>query len=148
MVDISGLETKDNADAGIWFTVRLYGEEQDFQLKILGDDSDAVSRHLKDRIRKIANRPERKRFDDEDIEDAAAMDKENILVRVVGVRGVKRDKRGKIISYDETVSYKDRILKDDPADYAFLLEKIPEIKTFVSKVSLDRTNFLSGGKKN
>jgi hypothetical protein len=144
-MDISKLATKDNADTGIWFTVELYGEEQDFQIKILGDDSDTVSKHVRDRIKKAANRPEKKKLDNDDVEDAMNMDKENVIIRMAGIRGIKRDDTGE---YDEPVVLLGREIKNDPKDYAFLIEKIPEIKTFVSKISKDRTNFLSGGKKN
>jgi hypothetical protein len=147
-MDLSTLATKDTADTGEWFTVELYGKEQDFQLKILGDDSDAVSDYLKGRIKKTANRTEKKKLTDEDIDDVVNMDKENVLVRLAGIRGLKRDEAGKIVSYDEPVVWEDREIKNTPTDYAFIIDNIPEIKTFVLRVSKDRTNFLSQGKKN
>lgn len=146
-MDISALATKGNADNGVWITVELYGEEQDFQLKILGDDSDAVSDYLRERVKKTANRPEKKKFTDEDVDTVINMDRENTLIRLAGIRGIKRDDKGKIVSYDEPVIWKDREIKSTAKDYAFIIDNIPALKDFVARIARDRTNFLSPGKE-
>jgi hypothetical protein len=146
-MDISGLATRDNAESGIWFTVELYGVERDFQLRIRGNDSDPVQKFTRDRLRKSLERPQGKKVTDADISEVLELDEGNVLSRIAGIRGVKRDKKGEIVSYDDPVSLLGRELGDKEEDYRFLIEKIPAIKDFVLKISNDRACFLEGGKK-
>jgi hypothetical protein len=43
-MDIDNLVTQDNAEAGVWMRVELYGRKQNFELNIFGNDSDAVQK--------------------------------------------------------------------------------------------------------
>ncbi len=151
-MDISRLATKDSANEGRWFTVILYGEEQDFQLNILGDDSDAVAEYIRDKLKKNADKSYSKsktnRVTDEEIDELLDMSRKDILIRINGIRGLKRDSKGKIISHDEPVVLFDRKIKNNDTDFAFLIEEIPALKGFIADISRERTNFLSDRKKN
>ncbi len=151
-MDISKLATRDSANDGRWFTVILYGEEQDFQLNILGDDSGAVAEYIRDKLKKSADKSYSKsktnRVTDEEIDELLDIPKQDILIRINGVRGIKRDSKGKVISYDEPVVLLDREIKNDVDDYEYMIEKIPALKGFVADISKDRTNFLWERKKN
>jgi hypothetical protein len=152
-MDISHLVTQDNADNGVWTMVELYGREQDFELRILGNDSDAVQKFNREQVRKMRSNT-RKELSDEIIDSAFELSIEGVLVRISGIRGLKFDEKHKefleyvpvVIKYEdkETGEEKERELKNDKESYQFLIEKIPALKEFVLKISGDRTNFLSG----
>jgi hypothetical protein len=143
-MDITSLVTRENAEAGVWTRVELYGRKQDFEINIRGGDSDAVQKHARAQMKKLRLNAGKSELDDEAIDNALELNDEGVLVRIAGIRGLQFDKKHKEILGYEPVILEDRELKNDEASYRFLIERIPAIKDFVLKISGDRTNFLSG----
>jgi hypothetical protein len=151
-MELDILVTQDNADTGVWTPVELYGKPADFDLLILGDDSDLVQKYGRKSLKKLksvmnaAQKSRDEEFDDDTVDELADSNDEAVLVRIAGIRGwkVERDKKGKVINKtEEPVTLNGTELKNDVASYKLLVEKIPAIKEFVLKVARDRTNFLS-----
>ena len=139
-MDISCLATKDKANEGVWFRVKLYGEEQPFEVKILGDDSDAVIKFDREKSRNKLSNIKVEKFENYQSEFAKSfiegfMDNsdENILIRLVGIRAL--DKEPLMLGKVE--------LKCDEASYKLLIDKIPAIKDFILAKSRERSNFFS-----
>jgi len=141
-MDLNNLATQENAEAGDWFPVELYGKKQNFDLKIYGDDSDVVQKFIRKSSRKfggaVGDLTKGKMPDDKTLDEMKEDDKEAVLIRICGIRGWN-DERTKA----EPVLWDGKELKDEPATYKFLLEKIPALKNFILKIARDRTNFLS-----
>jgi hypothetical protein len=142
-MNISGLATQDKAESGEWFRVRIYNKDQDFELKILGSDSDAVQKYNREQIKRARKNTGKPEFDDEAIDAVLGLSDESVLVRMAGIRGLQFDKKHKEILGYEPVILEDKELKNDKESYRFLIEKIPAVKEFVLKISGERTNFLS-----
>jgi hypothetical protein len=143
-MNIDSLVTQDNAETGVWARVELYGRKQDFELCILGGDSDAVQKHARVQMKKLRLNTGKTTLDEETIDDVLELSDNGVLVRIAGIRGLQFDKKHKEILGYEPVILEDRELKNDRESYQFLVERIPAIKEFVLKISGDRTNFLSG----
>jgi hypothetical protein len=150
-MDISNLATQENSDSGLWFPVELYGKSADFDLLILGDDSDIVQQHSRKKMKKFKNLAIKEKtnkddeFDDETIDEMLESGDEDILVRIAGIRGWKVERKGsKIISKEpEPVTFGEKVLSNDRESFKFLISKMPAIKDFVLSKARDRTNFLS-----
>lgn len=149
-MDLSDLITQDKADSGGWFPVELYGKKQDFDLLILGDDSDAVQKHNRKAMKKLKGVMSKAKggdieFDDETIDEIADSNDEAVIARIAGIRGWKVERKGsKEIRRDpEPVTLNGVELASDAASYKLLIQKIPALKEFVLKIARDRTNFLS-----
>jgi hypothetical protein len=155
-MDISQFNTKDNADTGLWFPVELYGKPADFDLLILGDDSDIIQQHSRARMKKLKNLATREKkskdneFDDETIDEMLESSDEDVIVRIAGIRGWKVERKGsRVISQvPELVTFNGKELGNDKESYKLLISKIPAIKEFVLSKARDRTNFLSEQSKN
>jgi len=159
-MNLDNLVTQDKAEAGEWFPVELYREPCDFDLLILGDDSDTVTRFNREAMKKLKGAVTKDRkgnvseFDDETIDAMFDSNEEAVLVRIAAIRGWKteRDKKGKVISREpvqeivlsDKATGKDRVITDDKESLRFLITKIPALKEFVLGKARDRTNFLSG----
>jgi hypothetical protein len=143
-MDISGLVTQDKAESGEWFRAHIYNKDQDFELNILGNDSDAVQKFNREQVKKMRRNAGKSEPDDETIDVMLEQNIEGVLVRIAGIRGLQFDKKHKEITGYETVILEGVELKNDKESYRLLLEKIPAIRDFVLKISGDRTNFLSG----
>jgi hypothetical protein len=149
-MELNQFVTKDLADEGVWTPVELYGKPADFDLLILGDDSDTVQKYERKSLKKLkvvmdaAKKSKEAEFDDETVEEFSNSSDEAVLVRIAGIRGWKVERKGsKVISKEpEPVTYNGVELKDEPESYKLLISKIPALKQFVLKVSGDRTNFL------
>jgi hypothetical protein len=142
-MDITGLVTRDNAEAGVWTRVELYGRKQDFELNILGDDSDTVQKFNREQMKRIRLNRGKPELDDETFDFVFDTNDEGVLIRIAGIRGLRFDKKRKEILGHEPVILEGKELKDDKASYRLLIEKIPAIKGFVLKISGERTHFLS-----
>jgi hypothetical protein len=150
-MEINQLVTQDNADSGVWTQVTLYDKPADFDLLILGDDSDAVQQHGRKSLKKLKStigrsaQSKETEFDDETIDELADSGDEAVLVRIAGIRGWKVERKGgkEISREQEPVTLNGIELKNDQASFKLLISKIPAVKEFVLKVSRDRTNFLS-----
>jgi hypothetical protein len=149
-MELNQFVTQDNADAGIWIPVELYGKKCDFDLLILGNDADKVQQHERKSLKKLKNvmseasRNKDVEFNDDTIDELTDSNNEAVLVRIAGIRGWKVERKGaKEISRDaEDVTLNGEKLTSNEASYKLLITKIPAIKEFVLKVSRDRTNFL------
>ena len=134
MANLDCLETKENADNGVWFRVKLYGKEQPFSLKILGSDSDEVVKYAKEKLRKIRDSNK----EDGSLEALLDSNDNDVVVRLCGIRSEDDEKK---------VILGNRELKNDKESYKFMIEKIPALKEFVLEKSNERKNFLSEKKK-
>lgn len=152
-MNLDELVTQDKADSGEWFPVELYGKPADFDLLILGDDSDTVTRFNRETMRKLkgavakGKKSKDEELDDETLDAMLDSNDEAVIVRIASIRGWKRerDKKGKVISeIEEPVILSGKELKNDKDSYKLLITKIPAIKEFVLSKARDRTNFLSG----
>jgi len=139
-------------ESGEWFPVELYGKRQDFDLLILGDDSDTVTKHTRERMKKLSeiSAKEKEKKDEgfkiETLDAMTKMNNEAVLIRIAGIRGWKReyDEDGKILNEAEVpVELNGKELKNDKESFKLLITKIPEIKEFVLSKARDRTNFLT-----
>jgi hypothetical protein len=143
-MDITQFTTKDKANEGVWVPITLYGKEADFDLLILGDDSDAVQKYERAASKKLASLFTKAMNDKNQVDDVEDYD-DAVIVRINGIRGwnVKR-KDGKEEEREvEPVVLCGKILVSEPESYRFLIKKIPAIKDIVLKYARDRNNFLS-----
>jgi hypothetical protein len=145
-MELDSLVTKDNAEAGVWTQVELYGKPTDFQLKILGNDSDAVQKFNREQVKKM-RRNAGKEPDDESVDALLDTSDEAVLVRIAGIRGLTFDKTHKEITGHESVTLEGADLQDNEASYRLLVKKIPAVKDFVLKIAGERANFLGSRKK-
>jgi len=149
-MDLNKLVTQENSDAGVWFPVELYGKPADFDLLILGDDSDTIQQHSRQRMKKLKNLAAKEKkngdgeFSDEIIDGMLESSDEDVIARIAGIRGWKAERKGsKIISREpEPVTLDGRELGNDKESYKLLVSKIPAIKEFVLGKARDRANFL------
>jgi len=152
-MNLDGLVTQDKSESGEWFPVELYGKPQDFDLLILGDDSDTVTRFNREAMKKLKGAVAKEKkgnggeFDEETLDAMFDSNEEAVLARIAGIRGWKkeRDKKGKVISEaPEPVTLNGKEIKNDKESFKLLITKIPAIKEFVLGKARDRANFLSG----
>ena len=144
-MDIENLVTQDNANEGVWFQAVLYGKKQNFDVKIIGSDSDVVQTALREQLRKMklslktgsANVEE---LDDDAFEELLDSTDENVIIRMNGLRTHNKP--------EEPLTLSGISLGNDKKSYALIVEKIPALKEFILKKSNERLNFLSEGKKN
>lgn len=144
-MNIANLATKDNSDNGVWFQAVLYGRKQNFDVKIIGSDSDVVQQYQREQVRKMKStlkggKQSIEDIDDDIFEELLDSSDENVLIRINGLRTHNK--------HDEPLTIDDVTLTNDRDSYALAIEKIPELKQFVLKKSNERVNFLSAGKKN
>lgn len=140
-MDIGNLVSQENANEGVWFQAVVYGKKQQFDMKILGSDSDKVKEFEREQFRKLnlsKKNIKNETFSDDVIDDVLDSIDEKAIIRIAGIRS--RDKDPLAINGIE--------LKSDKASYSLLLKKIPELKDFIMDKSEERTNFLSDRKKN
>lgn len=142
-MDISGLVTQDNSEKGVWTQVEIYGKKQDFDVCVLGADSDAVvlyKRRKEIEAQRIVGSLFGKKDDDETrietADDIRGQSVEDAVVRLAGVRS--RDGSPLMLQGVE--------LKSDNASYRLLCEKIPDMVQFIVGFSNRRSNFLDGRK--
>jgi hypothetical protein len=143
-MDITNLATQDNAETGVWARAELYGRKLDFELNILGIDSDAVQKFNRAQMKKLRLNTGKPELDDEALDAVLESGGEGVLIRIAGIRGLQFGKKHKEITGYEPVTLEGKELKNDRESYRLLIEKIPAVKDFVLKISGDRTNFLSG----
>lgn len=139
-MDLGNLATFDNANEGVWVQVELYGKKQDFELCILGEDSDDVYEFTKDKIKKLRKNVKGAdvELDDESMDTILDSADDDVICRLNGIRAI-----------DGTdVTMNGITLKNDEKSYRLLVKNIPAIKDFIIQVSKDRTYFLSKEKKN
>lgn len=144
-MDIENLITQDNANEGIWFQAVLYGKKQNFDIKIIGADSDIVQQHQREQLRKVKSSMKNGKqniedIDDDTFEELLDSSDDNVVIRINGLRTHNK--------VDEPLTLGSTILENNSKSYSLLIEKIPALKEFILKKSNERLNFLSNGKKN
>lgn len=144
-MNIGNLVTQDNANEGVWFQVILYGRKQNFDIKIIGADSDTVQEYQREQARKMKStfkggKSSIDDIDDDTFEELLDSTDDNVLIRINGLRTHNK--------HDEPLTIDNVTLGNDKKSYSLILEKIPALKEFVLKKSNERLNFLSDGKKN
>ena len=150
-MELDNLVTQEKANSGEWFPAVLYGRPADFDLRILGDDSDTVQQYNRQAMKKLkgvmskSSKSGEVDLDDEAIDEIADSGDDAVVARIAGIRGWKAERRGsKIMSREpEPVTLNGVELKNDAESYRLLIQKIPAVKDFVLKIARDRTNFLS-----
>jgi hypothetical protein len=155
-MELNQLVTKDNADSGVWFPVELYGKSADFDLLILGEDSDVVQKHTRQTMKKMRNiattetKNKKEELSDEVIDELRGVGDEAVVIRIAGIRGWKIERKGiKEKSREpEAVTLNGVEIKNDIESYRLLISKIPAVKDFVLNIARDRTNFLSEPSRN
>jgi len=159
-MNLDDLVTQDKSESGEWFPVELYGKTQDFDLLILGDDSNTVTKHTRERVKKLSEISAKEKNEKnekneglriETLDTMTKMNDEAVLIRIAGIRGWKReyDEDGKVLNETEDpVTINGKELKNDKESYKLLITKIPDIKEFVLNKARDRTNFLSEPSRN
>ena len=142
-MDISGLVTQDNSERGVWTQAELYGKKQDFDVCVLGADSDAVVLYKRkreiDAQRLVGSLFGNKEDDEtklETAEDIRARNVDDAVVRMAGLRS--RDGSPLTLQGVE--------LKNDAGSYRLLCEKVPDMIQFVVGFSNRRANFLGDRK--
>jgi hypothetical protein len=153
-MELDNLITQDLAEEGVWEPIVLYGKPANFDLKILGTDSDVVQKFVKQsmkKLRKLVNQPsDNDEFNDDEVQELTDADDEAVLIRIADIRGWKVTKSGlgKVERAPEPVTIKGIELKNDRKSFKLLIQNIPEIKKIVLATSNKRVNFLADRKKN
>jgi hypothetical protein len=133
-MNLDHFSTKDNAETGVWKELVLYGKKTGVEIRVRGDDSDAVQKFNRERMRKLrvsARQPDT--FDEETVDAVLDSGDDGALVRIAGIRSKKAG---------DPVVLLGKTIGDDEASLRFLIGKIPAVKDFVLKAGGDRTNFL------
>jgi hypothetical protein len=150
-MDLNQFATQDNANAGVWKQVELYGKPADFDLLILGDDSDTVQQYGRKASKKLKSIISKEvktldaDFSDEAVDELTDNNDEAVIVRIAGIRGWNVERKGgkEVSRKPEPVSLGDIALENNALSYRLLIQKIPAVKEFVLKTARERTNFLS-----
>ncbi len=137
MADLTNLISSEKSNEGVWVQAVVYGEKQPFEILIFGDDSSVVQKFNRNKLRKL-NIGSGKKLSNEALDEILDAEEENVLVRIGGLRSM--DKEPLTMNGDE--------LTNDKESYKKLIKAIPDLKQFILDFSNERTNFLSGGKKN
>lgn len=145
-MDLKSFATKENADNGIWFPVKVEGQKLPIALKLYGSDSDVVKKFDRDRLRKIGvTKSGETKLDDDTLDELIDSQEESYLIRICGISSYDWKKQALT---DEPITWGDKTLGNDKKSYSILLENIPAIKDFITEKSNERSNFLSERKKN
>lgn len=129
--------TKNKADDGVLFPVKIKGTKVPMAIRIYGSDSDVVKDYERQRIRKIGLKG--KEIDEETIDELLETQDDGVIVRIAEI--VSYDWKKKSISNEELV-LNGREITNDKASYEFLLENFPALKDFILDKSNGRDNFL------
>ena len=147
MADISAFATKDNADEGEIFPVKIDGIKVPIALKIFGSDSDVVKNYERARLRKIKiGKNGRADIDNEVFEELLDTQDDTIIIRIGGLWTY--DWKKEKVDESDPVVLNGQTLGCDKKSYKLLIENLPAVKDFVLEKSNDRANFLSEGKEN
>lgn len=147
--DLSELFTKDNADSGVWVQFVSLGRKWNIDVKLLGNDSDAVQIYNRSKIKEMQKHiniagGRSVDFDDDAMDSILENKEEEALVRFIGIRK-HEDKSALSLNGQEIPTEK---TKECEKIYENILIGMPALKDFIMKESGERTNFLSRGKKN
>lgn len=140
MADLSSFATKDKSEEGKWFPVKIDGTKYPIALLIYGDDSDIVQDFDRERVRKLGKSGigNGKEIDDEVIDELYESKDEGVLIRIGGISSYDWKKKTNI---DEQITIGEVVIGNDKKSFAYLIDKIPAIKDFVTEKS-KRSNFL------
>ena len=142
MADLSSFATQEKSDEGVWFPVKLYGNQKlPLAVLIYGDDSDVVAKYNRDKIRKMKiGKNGNTELDEDTIDELLDSADDNVVIRMGGISAYDWKKGERT---DEPVTFGDKTLGNDKKSYRYLIEKIPAIKQFITEKSNERTNFLA-----
>ncbi len=145
MADLSAFDTKTNSEEGMIVPVKINGVKYPMAIQIFGSDSDLVKEFERSRIRKLGLGKKSNELDDEAIEELLDTQDDGVLVRMGDMYSYDWDK---METTDEPLTFGSTVLKNDRKSKMLVIDKIPDIKDFVTEWSNKRSNFLSTGKKN
>ncbi len=146
MADMKAFATKENADSGVWFPVRIGGVKYPLALRLYGIDSDAVQQYERQRIRKMRiSKKGTAEIDDDTIDEILDSYNDMYIVRIGGISSY--DWKNERLS-DEPVTWGTETLGNDRKSYSLLVENIPALRDFIREKSDERSNFLSEEKRN
>ena len=145
MADLSCFATKDNAEEGVIFPVKIKGTKFPIAIKIYGSDSDAVKFYERKLVKNLNLFGGKDKDNSDELEEYLSSD-EGVVIRIGGLWSYNWDKQ-EIDEKDPVILF-GKTLGCDKKSYEFLVDKIPAIKDFITEKSNDRSNFLSEGKKN
>ena len=141
-MDLSELVTQDNAEQGVWFRYIVNGKKYPFSINILGEDSDKVFLHKREKEKKAQKaigmifRQEDLTSEIETVEDLKTEKIEDAVIRMNGLRSEDKD----------PLTMQGVELKSDEESYRLLCKKIPDVIDFVISKSGNRANFLANRK--
>lgn len=147
-MELLNLCTQENANEGKWFQLVLYGQKQEIDIKIYGEDSDVVQDFQRMKLRKMKSALKNGNetiasLDNDTLDEFLDSADDDVVIRIAGLR--VHSKNGE---KEEPITLNGVELKNDKKSYEILIKSIPAIKEFVLKKSKERTNFLSEKKKN
>lgn len=139
MADLSSFATKDKAEEGKWFPVKIDGVKYPMALKLYGDDSDVVQDFDRARVRKLGIGKTKDEIDEDTIDELIDSQIESYIIRVADVSSYDWKKK---CNTNEDLTIGDVVITKAHDSVAFLIEKIPALKDFITEKS-KRSNFLS-----
>lgn len=139
MADLSSFATKDKAEEGKWFPVKIVGVKYPMALKLYGDDSDVVQDFDRARVRKLGIGKTKNEIDEDTIDELIDSQIESYIIRVADVSSYDWKKK---CNTNEDLTIGDVVITKAHDSVAFLIEKIPALKDFITEKS-KRSNFLS-----
>lgn len=139
MADLSSFATKDKAEEGKWFPVKIDGVKYPMALKLYGDDSDVVQDFDRARVRKLGIGKTKNEIDEDTIDELIDSQIESYIIRVADVSSYDWKKK---CNTNEDLTIGDVVITKAHDSVAFLVEKIPALKGFITEKS-KRSNFLS-----
>lgn len=145
MADLSCFATKEKADEGLWFPVKIDGNKIPLAVKLYGSDSDTVKDYERNRIRKLGKNMKGNKIDEETLDEMLDSEEEGVIIRIAEVSSYDWKKKE---NNEEDIILNGKKIGNDKTSYLFLLENFPALKDFILEKSNERANFLFNGKKN
>lgn len=142
MADLSSFGTKDKADEGVVFPVKIDGQKLPLAILIYGSDSDTVRDYERKYLRKMSAglKNGASKIDDDTLDELIESQDEKVLVRIGAVYDYDWKKK---TTTNETVTFGEKVIGNDKPSFAYLIEKIPALKDFIIEKSNERANFLA-----
>lgn len=139
MADLSSFATKDKAEEGKWFPVKVDGVKYPMALKLYGDDSDVVQDFDRARVRKLGIGKTKDEIDEDTIDELLDSQIESYIIRVADVSSYDWKKKQ---NTNEDLTIGEVVITKAHDSIAFLIDKIPALKDFITEKT-KRSNFLS-----
>jgi hypothetical protein len=140
-MDLSILSTKEKAESGVWFPVKIHGKTIPVEVLIYGEDSDKVQKYNATKIKKLGSLKASLTNGEIDLEDIDIESLDTSIEDAVARTGGMKTVDGSPLTLG------DKNIDDSDESYRYVYSMIGEIKKFVIDKSRERVNFLLGGKK-